>query len=395
MRERFDIAVVGGGIAGLLAALAFARQGRSVLCVDPRPADQDALDPSSDLRTTAYLQPGRDFLESLGIWEDLAGEAQALRVMRIKDLAKGGPGDAKDFASDDISERPFGWNVANWRMRAVLLQRARNTPGLDFRPETALAALTARTEEALLTLSDGAQAGVRLVVGADGRDSFVRNCLGIRVRRHAFGQSALTFAVNHDTPHHNISTEVHRSGGPFTLVPLPDHAGRPCSAVVWMERGVEAERLMGLSEESFNAEATERSGGVNGDLMLATSRSRWPIISQLADRLTGARSALIAEAAHVMPPIGAQGLNMSLRDIAKLVELTAPAEDPGARAILRRYARARWPDMALRIGGISALNTISMAGDPGMTRARASGLELFHGVAPIRKTLMRLGLGAA
>src|SRR5690606_27539509 len=130
-----------------------------------------------------------------------------------------------------------------------------------------------------------------------------------------YGQKAVVFAVTHDHPHGGMSTEVHRAGGPFTLVPLPDLDGRPCSSVVWMAEGPEALRLAALPEDDFAAAATDRSAWVYGPLRLAAKRQVWPIISQIAHRLTGPRAALVAEAAHVVPPIGAQGLNMSLADI--------------------------------------------------------------------------------
>jgi len=393
MRQDTDILVVGGGVAGLVATVAFASAGYSVICVDPVPPVTTQADPDADLRTTAYLQPARDFLDRVGLWSHVEAEAQGLRTMRIVDLGNDAAA-PKDFVSDEISDRPFGWNVANWRMRGALMARLEELPNADFRPGAALARLLPRTHEAIATLSDGASVRARLVVAADGRDSAVRDILGIGAKRKTFGQSALTFAVTHDQPHANVSTEVHLSGGPFTLVPLPDFDSRPCSAVVWMHTDAEIARLKALDEGVFNATATERSGHVMGDLTLVSRRTSWPIISQLASDLIGPRVALVAEAAHVMPPIGAQGLNMSLKDIETLLDLARNADDPGDEAVLRRYKQRRLPDMALRIAGITALNSASMAGQGPFKAARAAGLNILHGVAPIRRGLMRLGLGA-
>jgi 2-octaprenyl-6-methoxyphenol hydroxylase len=210
-----------------------------------------------------------------------------------------------------------------------------------------------------------------------------------------YGQKALTFAVTHDAPHDNVSTEIHRSGGPFTLVPLPDHDGKPCSAVVWMEGGAEANRLHALPETAFEAAANDRSAYLYGPLKLASKRTLWPIISQIADHLTAPCTALVAEAAHVMPPIGAQGLNMSLRDLSCLLDLAAAAPDQlGAPAMLDTYARKRHPDIKLRVTGIDALNRASIAGSPMMQSLRAKGIEALYGVTPLRQTLMQMGLGA-
>jgi 2-octaprenyl-6-methoxyphenol hydroxylase len=205
----------------------------------------------------------------------------------------------------------------------------------------------------------------------------------------------VTFAVTHDAPHQNLSTEVHRAGGPFTLVPLPDHEGRPCSAVVWMEAGPEAMRLHALPDIAFEAAATERSAGLYGPLRLASRRSVWPIISQIAGRMAGQRVALVAEAAHVVPPIGAQGLNMSLADIACLLDLArARPAGLGDAAMLDAYHRRRWPEICARVAGVDALNRASIARSPVLHELRVAGIKALHAATPVRRSLMRLGLGA-
>ncbi len=273
--------------------------------------------------------------------------------------------------------------------------RLKELPNIDFRPGIGFAQMLARSNEAIVTLSDGHQLSTKLVIGADGRNSAVRRAAGIDVKTTRYGQKALTFAVTHDAPHDNISTEIHRSGGPFTLVPLPDHDGKPCSAVVWMEHGDAAMRLAALSEADFEAAANERSAYLYGPLKLASRRSIWPIISQIAQDLTAPRTALVAEAAHVMPPIGAQGLNISLKDLSCLLDLAIAQPDQlGAPKMLDTYARQRHPDIKLRVTGIDALNRASIAGNPMMQSLRSKGIEALYGVTPIRRTLMQMGLGA-
>ncbi|EAR50001.1 2-octaprenyl-6-methoxyphenyl hydroxylase [Oceanicola granulosus HTCC2516] len=392
MNERPDILISGGGVAGLVAAATFGSAGFSVVCVDPAPPVTDAAAPGADLRTTAFLQPARALLEEAGIWPRLAAEATALRTMRIVDA---GGAVARDFEAQELGDAPFGWNVPNWLMRREVLARLEALPGVDFRSGTGFARMITRTHEALVTLTDGTRLRPRLVLGADGRDSPVRAAAGIGARTIRYGQKAITFAVTHAAPHDNISTEIHRTGGPFTLVPLPDHEGRPCSAVVWMVPGPEARRLLDLAEPAFIAEATERSAGVLGALTLAAPRASWPIIARVAERMSAERTALMAEAAHVLPPIGAQGLNMSLADLRCLLDLARAApETLGSREMLDRYHRTRHPDILLRLAGIDALNRASIAGAPGLQQLRARGIEALWGLRPVRRTLMQLGLGA-
>ncbi|ETX27539.1 UbiH/UbiF family hydroxylase [Roseivivax isoporae] len=392
-----DILVSGGGIAGLTAAAAFGRAGFDVLCVDPAPPVTERDAAGSDLRSTAFLQPARAFLERAGAWDRFAPHATPLQVMRIVDAGGNGgtPRVTRDFDAADISDQPFGWNLPNWLLRRELLAVIEALPNVAFRPGTAATGLFTRTRSARVSLSDGTRPEVKLVIAADGRSSPMREAAGIGVRTTRFGQKALAFAVTHERPHGNVSTEIHRSGGPFTLVPLPDHEGRPSSAIVWMEDGPEAERLMALDEAAFEVEMTARSCHVLGPLTLASRRTIWPIIAQEAHALTAERLALVAEAAHVMPPIGAQGLNMSLRDLeALLASAESSRDDPGDATVLDGYARTRRGDIGLRIAGISMLNRISQSDHPLMHDLRAVGLGALHGLAPVRRSLMQLGLGA-
>lgn len=389
MRDRVDVLVSGGGIAGLVAAAGFGAAGYSVLCVDPAPPVIAEADPGSDLRTTAFLQPSVAVLQSAGLWARLEPHAMPLQVMRIVDA---GGRVSHDFDAADVSDRPFGWNFPNWLLRREALARLDELPNVRFRPGVATTALLTRTDEAIVTLSDGTRVGARLLVAADGRDSPMRAALGISARTISYGQKALAFAVAHEVPHHQVSTEIHRSGGPFTLVPLPDRDGAYRSAVVWMEAGPEIERLRALSVPDFEATMTDRSTGLFGPLRLASRLTVWPIISRLADRFHGQRSALMAEAAHVVPPIGAQGLNMSMADLGCLLALATP-EGLGSPAMLSAYTRRRWPEVALRIAGVDVLNRASMARAQPLRELRAAGLNAMYAAAPIRRGLMRLGMG--
>jgi len=393
---RTDILISGGGVAGLSAAAAFGSAGFSVICVDPAPPVTEAEADGADLRTTAFLHPSIPVLEAAGLWQRLEPHAAALQIMRIVDAGGEDPEPriVKDFDASDISDQPFGWNLPNWLLRREMVARLAELPNVDFRPGTATTGLMTRDTEAFVRLSDGARVRARMVVAADGRNSTMRQALDIPVRTLRYGQKALAFAVTHPIPHQNVSTEIHRSGGPFTLVPLPDRGGRPCSAIVWMERGAEADRLAALPVPDFEEEMNLRSCGLFGPLTLVTRRSLWPIISQVAERMQGQRTALVAEAAHVVPPIGAQGLNMSLADLRVLLDLaTADPGGIGNAAMLERYERARHLEVQARVTGIDMLNRASMIGAQPLRDLRAGALNALYSMAPVRRTLMRAGLG--
>lgn len=393
----FDILVSGGGVAGLTAAAVFGTAGFSVLCVDPTaPITERDVD-GSDLRTTAFLQPAQQLLDFAGLWERLAPHAADLQIMRIVDA--GGelpePRATRDFNATDISDKPFGWNLPNWLLRREMVARLSEIQNVDFRPGTATTALFTRTSEARVKLSDDSKIRTRLVIAADGRSSPMREAAGIPVKTTRYGQKALAFAVTHPIPHANVSTEIHRSGGPFTLVPLPDHNGLPSSAVVWMERGPEITRLAALDTAEFEAEMNTRSCNLFGPLTLASRRTTWPIISQVAERMYGERLALVAEAAHVVPPIGAQGLNMSLGDMRVLLELAQANPDQlGDVDMLKSYHRRRHMEVRARVTGIDILNRASMIESRPLRDLRAAGLNSIYALPQVRKTMMQLGLGA-
>jgi 2-octaprenyl-6-methoxyphenol hydroxylase len=389
MPDTVDILISGGGIAGLAAAAAFGAAGHSVLCVDPAPPVTDESDPAADLRTTALLQPSARVLAAAGVWDRLLPHAQPLQTMRIVDA---GGRVRRDFDAAEVSDQPFGWNFPNWLLRRELRARIAELPAVRFRPGIGTDRLVARQAEARVGLSDGARVVARLLVAADGRDSPMRAALGIGARTIDYGQSAVVFAVAHDVPHQGVSTEIHDQGGPFTLVPLPDRDGAFRSAVVWMVPAAEARRLAALPEGAFAKAATARSFGLFGELRLASGRALWPIIARLADRFDGPSAALMAEAAHVVPPIGAQGLNMSLADLGMLLQVTA-AHGPGAAPGLAAYTRRRWPEVAARIAGVDLLNRASQAGNPALKGLRAAGLGALHAPVPLRRALMRLGMG--
>ncbi len=393
--ENCDIVISGGGVAGLTAACLFGSAGYHVICVDPAPPVTERNSDGADLRSTAFLQPSVGILERAGVWRDLSPHATALQVMRIVDAGgvDGMPRATRDFDASDVSELPFGWNLPNWLIRRELLGRLSSLPSVDFRPGVATTRMLARTKHAKVWLSDDSHITCDLVIAADGRGSRLRSDAGIEVATTRYGQKALAFAVTHEFPHDNISTEIHRSGGPFTLVPLPDHGGHPSSAIVWMERSARAIELSQMDQPAFEAELATRSCGLYGKLSLASNRTIWPIIAQIADRFAARRLALIAEAAHVVPPIGAQGLNMSLADMGSLLDL-ARVHPLGSDEMLTAYDKARRLEVRARVQGIDMLNRVSMSDAQWLKDLRSRGIGMIHDARPVRKALMQLGLGS-
>ncbi len=396
MAEHVDILISGGGIAGLTAAAAFGQAGFSVLLVDPAVPVEQGSDPAADLRSTAYLPPARALFEQIGLWDLLSPHAVPLDALRIIDTTGTPPEitETRTFDPSDLDETTFGWNLPNWLTRRELAAAIARQPGVELALGTGFASMLQRSREAIVTLSDKRQIRARLVIGADGRASPVREAAGIGVQTQRYGQKVLAFSATHVLPHENISTEIYNQGGAFTTVPLPDHEGRPASAIVWMNDGPRAQALDAMDAVNFNAEMTQRACGLLGPMERIGGLRAWPVITQRATTLTSARTALIAEAAHVLPPIGAQGLNTSLHDVAALLSLAQNAPDAlGTPPQMAAYEKTRARDIALRARAIDVFNRICKSGESPVQALRRGGLKLVHDIAPLRKAIMRAGIG--
>lgn len=392
-----DVFIAGGGIAGLSAALAFARAGFSVVLASPEAPVTEAAETGSDLRSTAFLQPAKALYEEIGLWEAVRAEAVPLEGLRLVDSVGWPPEtrDARAFRASDLGEDCFGWNLLNWRVSRGLIEVLSAEAAVDLRFGASFSAMVARSTGTIVRLDTGDSIAARLVIAADGRASGVRAAAGIDVEVTRYGQKALAFTVTHPVPHQNVSTEIYNEGGPFTMVPLPDIGGRPASAIVWMNPGARALELAALEVSEFNAVMSERSCHYLGPLERASDLRIWPIVSQRATRLAAERTAIVAEAAHVVPPIGAQGLNTSLNDIIALRDLAVAHRTAlGGPEMLAAYGRARGPDIRARVAAIDIFNRVTRSGAPWLQSLRLNGLKAIYDVAPLRQAVMRAGMGA-
>ncbi len=390
--DNTDILIAGGGIAGLSAAARLGTDGHRVTLVDPAPP---VISGHGDLRTTAFFQPAIATLDHAGAWQGMADAGAPLRVMRIIDA--GGVArevrETADFTPQSTGHDVFGWNIPNVAARESLLARLAEIPSVRLLHSARVEGWVSRLDHAIVRLSDGTSLSARLVVAADGRDSTLRELAGLPWRRWDYGQSALVFAVTHPNPHDGVSTEIHRTGGPLTLVPMPDQEGRPSSSVVWLVPSARVAELMALDDAELGAVLTGETMDLYGPLEIAGPRAVWPMISQVALRLTARRLVLVAETAHVMPPIGAQGLNTSLHDIETLARLVDGADDPGADDLLATYQRRILPRTLARVAGIDLLNRAAQAEAQPIRDLRRLGLSAISHVPFLNRLAVRAGMG--
>jgi 2-octaprenyl-6-methoxyphenol hydroxylase len=383
-----EVAVIGAGPAGLTAAIALASAGIETALVSKRPARPDN-------RTTALLAGSVRALETLGVWELCRNQAAPLETIRIiDDTRRLIRAPEVEFHAAEIGLEAFGHNIENRHLVAALDRRAASLPQLT-RIEEPAAAIEVEPDRVRIRLGDESRLDARLVIGADGRHSLCRAAAGILTDAFDYGQAALTLNLRHTRPHAGVSTEFHTESGPFTLVPLPDMR----SSLVCVVDSSEAQRLGSLPAPALAEEIETRAHSILGRIAPEADPGIFPLGVETARNISAHRIALVGEAAHVLPPIGAQGLNLGLRDAATIAELAVAAcqagRDPGSMEVLAGYERSRRADATTRTFAVDLLNRSLLTDFLPVQGMRGLGLYLIDRVAPLRRALMREGVAPA
>ncbi len=380
--------VVGGGPAGLTAAIALASGGIATVLVG-KPAAR------ADNRTTALLGGSVTALETLGVWPLCAAQSAPLKVMRIvDDTGRLWRAPEVKFTAGEIDLEAFGYNIENRHLTAALTQRAHQLGHLHI-IEDEVRSVTPETGAVGVTLQSGDILRAALVIGADGRHSLCRTAAAIESDEREYPQLALTVCLTHSRPHRDASTEFHTTSGPFTLVPLPGQR----SSLVWVLDPARADDIAALDDMAL-AEAIERaSHSLLGKIKVEPGRGLFPLGVATAKAFAANRIALVGEAAHVIPPIGAQGLNLGLRDAASIGERAVAAlrdgADIGGDAVLADYDRMRRADIGSRSMAIDLMNRTLLTDFLPVQGLRGLGLYMIDRIGPLRRAVMREGVAPA
>jgi 2-octaprenyl-6-methoxyphenol hydroxylase len=383
--SKSGVIVVGAGPAGLAAACLLAQDGRTVRLVAREPGD------ASDPRTVALMTPSLRILESLGLWPGrLQPQTQPLRKLRLVDDT-GTPFAAPTVTFDpaELGQEAFGWNFPLSLLIPALYERALAL-GVEVTADDAAGAHPSGDGIVIVTTA-GERLSGQVAIAADGRNSVLREAAHIRTNRWSYEQAAIATSFAHSGPHDGVSTEYHKQAGPFTTVPMPGKR----SSLVWMERPARAAELMALPDQDFAAEIQIGTHGELGKVSALGPRRLFPMQGLLARDFARNRVILVGEAAHVVPPIGAQGLNMSLRDAAAAAALMAGEDDPGNPTVLAAYDRQRRLDVQPRQQVVDLMNRSLLSGFLPLEAGRSAGISMLASFGPLRRAAMQYGLASS
>jgi 2-octaprenyl-6-methoxyphenol hydroxylase len=388
-KETCEAAVVGAGPAGIAAALALAHVGADVALIGAPPRSRGT---AAETRTTALLVSSVELLKALDAFDRLAAEAAPLRAIRIIDVSRSlirAPD--VEFRASEIGLPAFGYNIANAVLVETLYERAREV--LRTIVPSSVERVCVEDQTVTLQCADGSDLIAQLVVAADGRLSLCRAAAGIETSEWRYEQSAIASSFRHSRPHDGVAIELHREGASFTTVPLPD----PCaSALILVGSTAEIASLMDGDDEKFVDTLADQLDGLLGQIEGVGRRNSFPVAGLTAKSLAARRVALVGEAGHILPPIGAQGLNLGLRDAAALADCVAEARarglDPGDDRVLQSYVRARRLDVLSRTVGVDFLNRSLLTDFVPLQAARGIVLHGLAAFAPLRRMVMRVGL---
>jgi 2-octaprenyl-6-methoxyphenol hydroxylase len=388
MPDKTEAIVVGGGPAGLTAAVALAAGGVPTVLVGRKP-------PQVDNRTTTLLASSVTALETLGVWKHCRAHAAPLKTMRlVDDTGRLWRAPEVAFSCEEIGLDAFGYNIENRHLVAALEARGASLPLLRMVDDDVLGVVAA-SDHVLVETKHTHAFTAPLAIGADGRRSLCREAALIDTTERRTPQTALTVCFVHTRPHNDTSTEFHTVTGQCTVVPLPGQR----ASLVWVLGPGEAEEKAALDDADLSLAIERASHSILGKISVEPGRGLFPLTVVSAQRFATGRIALVGEAAHVIPPVGAQGLNLGLRDAAAIAELVADAwkagRDVGAEDVLVRYDRARRADIGTRTLAVDLLNRSLLTGFLPVQSARGLGLYALQKLGPLRRIVMRQGVAPA
>jgi 2-octaprenyl-6-methoxyphenol hydroxylase len=379
-----DVAIVGGGMAGLTTAIGLAMSGMTVTVVDRADADI-TTDPGFDGRACALSYSTCQLFEALDIWPHMEVYAQPILEVRVTD----GPSLLHTHLDHrDLGEGPLGHMLENRHTRIALYKRLAEVSGVTLIAPDKVGTIERNKREVTLTTAGGHIITAPLLLGIDGRDSQVREWAKIKYTKWGYSQDGIVCAIEHELSHGGVAHERFLPSGPFAILPLTGNR----SSIVWTEKEHLTKTIMALPDRSFEAEVARRVGGFLGDVKVVGGRWAFPLTLQFAETFIQDRIALVGDAAHGMHPIAGQGLNLALRGVAALLEVLSDAfragQDLGSATTLRQYEQWRTIDTATLLSVTDVLNRLFSNNILPVRAVRDLGLAAVNEMPVVKNFLM-------
>lgn len=389
MKKHYDIVIAGASMVGATLAAALGGSGLQVAVIEPQSLDPK-LDARPDLRVSAITLASQAVFENLGCWEQMrerrAAPIECMRVWEAQSVLS--------YDSAEIGEPCLGWIVENRVMVEALVSSIRRQTNVEILSPAQLAAVEYDPDRVRVMLDDGRAVTARLLVGADGADSRVRQAAGIDWRRHDLRQFAIVAQIRTEHSHAFTAYQHFLPTGPLALLPLADPQ---TVSMVWSADRERAQALTAMEDATFNSELEQAFGALLGRLQVVSPRVSFPLALGFADAYTRERIALIGDAAHTVHPLAGQGVNLGILDAVTLAEVVRAANgrDLGQHAMLRRYERARkGADLGMQLitGGFRYLFGSRW---PPVQSLRRLGLSWTGHLPLVKNAIMRQASGLA
>jgi 2-octaprenylphenol hydroxylase len=383
--QHFDLIIVGGGLAGASLALALRDTRLRIALVENRPP---IVPDGWDARIYALSPANVAYLAALGAWKHLPAERLApIRHMQVF----GDAGGRLSFSAYETGVPELGWIVESSLMACEFWETAKRQANLTLFCPAVPAGIEFRHDAAVLRLTDGAMLSARLLVGADGRDSWTRQATGLAAVNTPYGEKGLVANFAATRAHHDTAYQWFRDDGVLAYLPLPGNR----ISIVWSTPDEHADELCELAPEALCERVAAAGGGVLGGLELLTPAAAFPLRLMRVPQTVAPRLALVGDAAHGIHPLSGHGINLGFQDareLASLLAATPPWQDLGDLRLLQRYQRARREETLLMQGATDGLRRLFKNG-PGLRPLRNFGLNLTDRLPFIKNSLARYALG--
>jgi len=382
----FDVVIVGGGLVGASLAAALANSGLSLALIESQPTP--ASDSAWDSRIYAISPGSRSFLQDCGAWALLDSK----RVAAVEEMRVFGDRDAQiEFSAYQMGVAELACILENRALHIALWQKLATQDNLTLLHPARCQSLELAAAAATLTLHDGNRLTARLIVGSDGRDSWVRQQAGLSAAPTDYEQHGVVANFRCSVPHRGIAHQWFQPDGILALLPLPDQQ----LSMVWSVSPQRAAELRAMPHEQLCAEVASAARHTLGELSVITPAASFPLRLLTLEHISAPRIALIGDAAHNMHPLAGQGVNTGFRDARQLAALLMDRggqHDVGEASLLRRYDRKRREDILTMQSTTYGLKQLFNNDHPLLGALRNVGLNLVNGVTPLKKQLMRHAL---